>query len=62
MSASIFSQVSAELIPPTYFSIRWHPMCIIGLLLEQCDRSKPGTGGFLTEFSEISHTKEWLCR
>ena len=36
------SRVSAELIPPAYVSVRWHPMCTIGLLFgEQIERDKP---------------------
>ena len=42
MFASRSFAVSAELIPPMYIFVRWHPMCIFGLLLEQCSRSKPG--------------------
>ena len=42
--------------------VRGYAMCIIGLLLEQCSRSKPGYRAPLQSSTEISHTKEWVCR
>ena len=47
MPTQYVSRVSTEMISPTYFFVRWHPICSIGLVLEQSSRSKPDAGSSL---------------